>query len=230
MQRFGFLHAQDCRRSGTDPKFGGAPHCSVAREWLLLGENEGRAQESGGSPCWRSRYEMLSGIKSSVIHIMDVTWRTRALSKKPTLNDDIVEICRANGLRVTGPRRIIVQLLSEATDHPDVTELHRRVMAIDPTIALATVYRTVKLLEDMEIIERHTFGDGRSRYESAGHAHHDHLIDVDTGAVIEFRSDEIERLQEEIARKHGYEIVSHKLEIFVRPLDKSHKSKSRKRS
>lgn len=96
-------------------------------------------------------------------------------------------------------------------------------MAIDPTIALATVYRTVKLLEDMQVLERHTFGDGRARYESTDHAHHDHLIDVETGAVIEFFSDEIERLQEEIARKHGYEIVSHKLEIFVRPVKKAGK-------
>ncbi len=151
------------------------------------------------------------------------------MHKKPTLNDDIEAICRAHGLRVTGPRRIIVKVLSHATDHPDVTELHRRVTDIDPTIALATVYRTVKLLEDKEILERHTFGDGRARYESAGNAHHDHLIDVETGAVIEFRSDEIERLQEEIARKHGYEIVSHRLEIFVKPLGKARKAKARKR-
>lgn len=151
------------------------------------------------------------------------------MDKKPTLNDDIEEICRAHGLRVTGPRRIIAQVLSEATDHPDVIELHRRVMAIDPTIALATVYRTVKLLEDKQVLERHTFGDGRARYESADHPHHDHLIDVETGAVIEFRSDEIERLQEEIARKHGYQIVSHKLEIFVRPLEKPRKVKANKR-
>ncbi len=149
------------------------------------------------------------------------------MSKKPTLGDDIEEICRAHGLRVTGPRRVIVKVLSEATDHPDVIELHRRVMSIDPTISLATVYRTVKLLEDKEILERHTFGDGRARYESASQAHHDHLIDVETGAVVEFRSDEIERLQEEIARKHGYEIVSHKLEIFVRPLSKTGKRERR---
>jgi len=147
---------------------------------------------------------------------------------KPTLNDDIEVICRAHGLRVTAPRRVIVRVLAEATDHPDVIELHRRVMAIDSTISLATVYRTVKLLEDKEIIERHTFGDGRARYESASHAHHDHLIDVENGTVVEFRSDEIERLQEEIARKHGYEIVSHKLEIFVRPLKQKNRRPSGK--
>lgn len=140
------------------------------------------------------------------------------MNKKPTLSDDIEEICRAHGLRVTAPRRVIVQVLAKATDHPDVVELHRRVAAIDPTISLATVYRTVKLLKDKEILESHTFGDGRARYEAASQAHHDHLIDVENGTVVEFRSDEIERLQEEIARQHGYEIVSHKLEIFVRPL------------
>lgn len=148
--------------------------------------------------------------------------------RKPTLSDSVEDICRALGLRVTGPRRVIMQVLAEATDHPDTVELHRRVTEIDPTVALATVYRTVKLLEDKKILERHTFGDGRARYESADHAHHDHLIDVETGAIIEFRSDEIERLQEEIARKHGYRIVSHKLEIFVTPLDKQQKSAPRK--
>lgn len=150
------------------------------------------------------------------------------MSRKPTLSDSVEEICRALGLRVTGPRRVIMQILAEATDHPDTVELHRRVTQIDPSVALATVYRTVKLLEDKKIIERHTFGDGRARYESADHAHHDHLIDVETGDIIEFHSDEIERLQEEIARKHGYKIVSHKLEIFVAPLDKQAKSTSRK--
>ena len=138
------------------------------------------------------------------------------LDKKPTLSDDIGQICRALGLRVTAPRRVIVHVLAESADHPDAIELHRRVTAIDPSISLATVYRTVKLLEDHGFLERHTFGDGRARYESADNVHHDHLIDLDTGAVIEFLSDEIERLQEEIARQHGYEIVSHKLEIYVR--------------
>jgi Fur family ferric uptake transcriptional regulator len=111
-----------------------------------------------------------------------------------------------------------MQVLSDSSDHPDVVELHRRVTAIEPTISLATVYRTVNLLRDKGVLERHTFGDGRARYETAPREHHDHLIDVETGDVIEFQSEEIERLQEEIARKHGFSIVSHKLEIYVRPL------------
>ncbi len=147
---------------------------------------------------------------------------------KPKLGDDIEAICHELGLRVTGPRRVIMQVLAEARDHPDVNELHRRIAAIDPSISLATVYRTVKVLEDKAILARHTFGDGKARYESADQDHHDHLIDIDTGKIIEFRSDEIERLQEEIARKYGYRIVSHKLEIFVTPLDKTPKASPRK--
>jgi Fur family ferric uptake transcriptional regulator len=130
----------------------------------------------------------------------------------------IAALCKEFGLRLTGPRRIIMQVLSDSSDHPDVVELHRRVTAIEPTISLATVYRTVNLLRDKGVLERHTFGDGRARYETAPREHHDHLIDVETGDVIEFQSEQIERLQEEIARKHGFAIVSHKLEIYVRPL------------
>jgi Fur family ferric uptake transcriptional regulator len=128
---------------------------------------------------------------------------------------DLTVLCREQGLRLTGPRRIIMQVLSNTTDHPDVEELHRRVTAIDPSIAIATVYRTVNLLKERGILERHTFADGRSRYETASGKHHDHLIDIETGDVIEFTSPEIERLQEEIARRHGFRIVSHKLEIYA---------------
>lgn len=131
---------------------------------------------------------------------------------------DIESLCREHGLRLTEPRKVILQVLSEATDHPDVVELHRRVTAIDPGIAIATVYRTVNLLQERGILEKHVFNDGRARFESAEQEHHDHLINVESGDVFEFRSDEIERLQEEIARRHGFEIVSHKLEIYVRPL------------
>lgn len=131
---------------------------------------------------------------------------------------DLAVICKEFGLRMTGPRRVIAQVLAESTDHPDAVELHRRVAAIDPGIAIATVYRTLRLLQDKGILERHTFADGRARFETADQEHHDHLINVETGDVIEFRSDEIERLQEEIARQHGFEIVSHKLEIYVKPL------------
>jgi Fur family ferric uptake transcriptional regulator len=141
---------------------------------------------------------------------------------------DIATLCRENGLRITGPRRVIMKVISETTDHPDVVELHRRVSAVDPGIAIATVYRTLNLLKDKGVLERHTFADGRARYEPADQDHHDHLIDVETGDVIEFRSDEIERLQEDIARRHGFAIVSHRLEIYVRPLAKTPKRKPTK--
>ena len=130
---------------------------------------------------------------------------------------DIVTLCKEHDLRLTSPRKVIMRALSESDDHPDAVELHRRATRIDPSIAIATVYRTLNLLQEKGILEKHTFGDGRARFESAEQEHHDHLINVDTGDVIEFRSDEIERLQEEIAQKHGFEIVSHKLEIYVRP-------------
>ncbi len=129
---------------------------------------------------------------------------------------DIEALCREYGLRLTEPRRVIMQVLEESEDHPDAVELHRRVARIAPSVALATVYRTVNLLQEKGILEKHTFADGRARFESADQQHHDHLIDVETGDLIEFYSAEIERLQEEIARKHGYSIVSHKLEIYVR--------------
>lgn len=131
---------------------------------------------------------------------------------------DIGALCKEYGLRLTRPRQIIMETLLAASDHPDVVELHRRVSQIDPGIAIATVYRTVSLLQDKGILERHVFADGRARYEPADQEHHDHFINVETGEVIEFRSDEIERLQEEIARQHGFSIVSHKLEIYVKPL------------
>lgn len=131
----------------------------------------------------------------------------------------IERLCGQRGLRMTGPRRIIARIIAEAQDHPDVVELHRRATVDDPNISLSTVYRTVKLFEDQGIIERHQFGDGRARYESAPSEHHDHLIDMNTGAVIEFQSDEIEALQAEIARKLGYRLVHHRLELYALPLD-----------
>jgi Fur family ferric uptake transcriptional regulator len=125
--------------------------------------------------------------------------------------------CRAKGLRLTGQRRLIAQVLAEAHDHPDVPELHRRVAEQDDRVSLATVYRTVKRLQEQGIIERHAFRDGRARYEAATKKHHDHLIDLETGKVIEFRSEEIERLQAEIARRLGYELVGHHLELYGSP-------------
>lgn len=122
--------------------------------------------------------------------------------------------CEACGLRMTGPRRTIARVLSSATDHPDVEEVHRRVKTVDATIALSTVYRTLKLFADKGILERHDFGRGRGQYEAAEREHHDHLIDVSTGRVIEFKSAEIEALQERIAAELGFELVGHRLELF----------------
>lgn len=138
---------------------------------------------------------------------------------KPKPNLEAIEgACREKGLRVTGPRRVIAQVLAEAHDHPDVNELHRRAAQRDERISLATVYRTVKMLEDIGVIERHAFNDGRARYERTPTEHHDHLIDVKSGEVIEFHSEEIEKLQAQIAAKLGYRIVGHRLELYVEPL------------
>jgi Fur family ferric uptake transcriptional regulator len=122
-------------------------------------------------------------------------------------------------MKMTEQRRVIARVLSDASDHPDVEEVHRRAAAVDSHISIATVYRTMRLFEDAGIVKRHEFGDGRARYEEALESHHDHLIDIRSGKVIEFRSDEIERLQQEIARKHGFKLVSHRLELFAVPLD-----------
>jgi Fur family ferric uptake transcriptional regulator len=123
---------------------------------------------------------------------------------------------RARGLRLTGQRKLIAEVLAGAQDHPDVYELHRRVAEHDNRIALATVYRTVRRFEELGIIERHAFQDGRARYEPSTRRHHDHLIDVETGKVVEFQSEEIERLQAEIAKRLGYELVGHRLELYAR--------------
>ena len=135
--------------------------------------------------------------------------------------DRIEKLCNAKGLRMTDQRRVIARVLSEADDHPDAEELHRRASDRDPRISLATVYRTVRLFEEAGIIERHDFRDGRSRYEEAGDDHHDHLIDLKSGDVIEFVNEEIEKLQEAVARKLGYRLVDHRLELYGVPLDKS---------
>ena len=126
----------------------------------------------------------------------------------------IEALCIERGLKMTEQRRVIARVLSQATDHPDVEQLYQRAVEIDPRISIATVYRTVKLFEEAGILERHEFGDGRARYEEVTDEHHDHLIDMQTGEVIEFMNDEIERLQEEIARKLGYELIDHRLELY----------------
>ncbi|HET9273120.1 MAG TPA: transcriptional repressor, partial [Methyloceanibacter sp.] len=117
-----------------------------------------------------------------------------------------------------GQRRTIAQVLSEAEDHPDVEEVYRRASARDPRISLSTVYRTVRLFESAGILDRHDFGDGRARYEPAGHRHHDHLINVKTGEVIEFSNEQIEKLQEAVARELGFKLIGHRLELFGMPL------------
>lgn len=124
-------------------------------------------------------------------------------------------------MKMTGQRRIIARVLSEATDHPDVEQVYRRAVRLDPRISIATVYRTVRLFEEADILERHDFGDGRSRYEEATKEHHDHLIDIQTGRVTEFRNTEIEALQRKIAEQHGYRLVGHRLELFGVPLEGS---------
>ena len=126
-------------------------------------------------------------------------------------------LCQERGLRLTEQRRVIAQVLCDSNDHPDVELLYKRATAIDDNISLATVYRTVKLLEEYNIIERHEFGDGRSRYEEHSDEHHDHLIDIQTGKVIEFQNTQIEALQREIAEKLGYELVDHRLELYCVP-------------
>jgi Fur family ferric uptake transcriptional regulator len=132
----------------------------------------------------------------------------------------IEEACIAKGMRMTEQRRIIARVLGKALDHPDVEELYRRAVKIDDKISISTVYRTVRLFEDAGIIERHDFGAGRARYEQVPEEHHDHLINLRTGEVTEFRSEEIERQQEQIARKLGYKLVGHRLELYAVPADK----------
>jgi len=129
----------------------------------------------------------------------------------------IEEACVVKRMKMTEQRRVIARVLSDAVDHPDVEEVHRRANAIDQRISIATVYRTVRLFEEADIIERHDFGDGRSRYEEVTEDHHDHLIDMKSGHVIEFQSDEIERLQSQIAEQHGMKLVGHRLELYCVP-------------
>ena len=133
--------------------------------------------------------------------------------------DRLEKACIEKGMRMTDQRRVIARVLSSAEDHPDVEELHRRAHAIDPHISIATVYRTVRLFEESGIIERHDFRDGRSRYEQSPDHHHDHLIDMKTGKVVEFVDEEIEALQHAIAKKLGYKLIDHRLELYGMPLD-----------
>jgi Fur family ferric uptake transcriptional regulator len=133
---------------------------------------------------------------------------------------DIEALCAEKGLRITDQRRVIARVLGESDDHPDVEALHERASAIDPGISIATVYRTVRLFEEAGILERHEFGDGRSRYEAAAEAHHDHLIDVESGKIIEFVDPELEALQKIIAEKLGYRLVDHRMELYGVAIDR----------
>ncbi|PJF10646.1 Fur family transcriptional regulator [Pseudorhodobacter sp. MZDSW-24AT] len=136
---------------------------------------------------------------------------------------DIISRCEAKGLRMTDQRRIVARVVGEAEDHPDVEELYARAAKIDPRISLATVYRTVKLFEEAGILDKLEFGDGRARYEDAERDHHDHLIDVNSGEVIEFVDPEIEALQERIAARLGFRLIGHRLELLGVPISRSKK-------
>ena len=130
------------------------------------------------------------------------------------------QLCLEKGLKMTEQRRVVARVLSDSADHPDVEQVYRRAAEIDPRISIATVYRTVRLFEEANILARHDFGDGRSRYEEMPNAHHDHLIDLQSGRVVEFRNEQIEKLQEIIADELGYELVGHRLELYAVPRGK----------
>jgi Fur family ferric uptake transcriptional regulator len=132
---------------------------------------------------------------------------------------DLEALCAQRGLRITEQRRVIARVLSDSEDHPDVEKLHARAVAIDPGISIATVYRTVRLFEEAGILDRHDFGDGRSRYEAAPEAHHDHMIDVESGKVVEFVDPELEALQRQIAERLGFRLVDHRMELYGVKLD-----------
>ena len=127
---------------------------------------------------------------------------------------DLEQLCADKGLRITEQRKVIARVLSDSEDHPDVEQLHERASKIDSGISIATVYRTVRLFEEAGVLDRHDFGDGRSRYEPAPEAHHDHLIDVESGKVVEFVDPELEALQKQIAEKLGYRLVDHRMELY----------------
>ena len=133
----------------------------------------------------------------------------------------IERLCAEKNMKMTAQRRVIAQVLSVADDHPDVEELHHRAAEIDSSVSIATVYRTVRLFEEAGILDRHDFGDGRARYEESTYEHHDHLINIKTGAVIEFTNDEIEAIQERIAREHGLRLVDHRHELYGVPIEEA---------
>jgi len=130
----------------------------------------------------------------------------------------IEKLCVEKGLKMTGQRRVIARTISDSADHPDVEEIYKRASQSDDKISIATVYRTVRMFEEAGIIEKHDFGDGKARYEESSEDHHDHLINIKTGKIIEFHNEEIERLQEEVAKKLGYKLIGHRLELYAVPI------------
>ena len=142
----------------------------------------------------------------------------------------IEEMCIEQGMKMTDQRRVIASVLSASTDHPDVDELHKRCVDVDPRISIATVYRTVRLFDDAGLIDRHDFGDGRARYEPASEDHHDHLVDVKSGEIIEFHDQQIEELQQVIAERLGYSLIGHRMELYGVPIDTDHSKKNENNS
>lgn len=147
-------------------------------------------------------------------------WLGQSITHIKAMVSRLEQKCAEKGLKMTEQRRVIAQVLSDSADHPDVEMLHQRAAAVDPHISIATVYRTMRLFEEAGITQRHDFGDGRSRYEEVPEEHHDHLIDMRSGQVIEFHNDEIEKLQQAIAKKLGFKLVGHRLELYGIPLDR----------
>lgn len=147
------------------------------------------------------------------------------MSKTPP-DPTLEEACVARGMRMTDQRRVIARVIEESADHPDVEELYRRASAADPRISLSTVYRTVNLFEEAGLVTKHDFKDGRARFEPIPDEHHDHLIDIRSGTVIEFRNEEIEAIQEVIAKRLGYRLVDHRLELYAVPIDKDTAAKN----
>jgi Fur family transcriptional regulator, ferric uptake regulator len=183
------------------------------------------APRPGVTSDWRRNHMGCISVPNDVAWTQWIPARRRdiAVGRRSVVNApkprDIEALCSAKGMRMTEQRRVIARVLAAADDHPDVEELYRRCSAVDDRISISTVYRTVKLFEDAGIIERHDFRNGRARYEQMPDSHHDHLINLRTGEVIEFQSEDIERLQADVARRLGYRLVDHRLELYAVPLD-----------
>jgi Fur family ferric uptake transcriptional regulator len=147
------------------------------------------------------------------------SWACMTIAQELVMLTRIIELCQQKGLKMTDQRRVIAKVITQAKDHPDVEEIYQRANKEDGNISIATVYRTVRMFEEENIIQKHDFGDGRARYEEASSQHHDHLIDIRSGKVIEFHNEEIERLQEEVAKKLGYRLMDHRLELYAVPIE-----------